>query len=154
MELSRGVTGFRNVNDPPLPICSWSSFRAHCHEAAHSLGGRVLSTEPPLRGIESNFARTIIHLPAGPIAVLLNAYDPIIAFSDTSSDCNGRLRFLSAPALMDVFGRFGAYRVLDAWELSQPLDAVSCRQLSAVELEQIEYWKPQCLGEVLFNFWD
>lgn len=29
-----------------------------------------------------------------------------------------------------------------------------CGQLYKAELQQIQYWKPKTVGEILFNYWD
>ena len=45
MELPRGITGFRHVNDPPLRTCDGAAFRTHCYSAARALNDRVIAVE-------------------------------------------------------------------------------------------------------------
>jgi hypothetical protein len=35
-----------------------------------------------------------------------------------------------------------------------PLRCVDISQLNRAERDQIDYWRPDTLGELLFNFWD
>ena len=92
MELWRGITGFRDIDDPPLPATDFKKFSEHCHTAARSLGGAV--------------------------------------------------RVLQEPAARA------------ALTLRKPVTPDDCLQLSRAECEQIRYWRPRTVGEVLFNFWD
>ena len=47
----------------------------------------------------------------------------------------------------------GLVRFLSLAELNQDWRGL-CRGLSPEELEQIRYWKPQTVGEIIFNTWD
>jgi len=47
------------------------------------------------------------------------------------------------------------YRVLNTDELNIPLSIESISNtLDKVEIEQIDYWRPKTIGEVIFNYWD
>jgi hypothetical protein len=154
MELPRGITGFRHVDDPPLPVSDFAVFRGHSYAAARALGGCVRSVEAPVRGAEANFARAILELPGGPIAILLNAHFPVIAFADPPAESAAPVRFIDAPALAERFQRFGTYEVWSGSELEVPLTPEACKQLAGAELEQVQYWRPRRVGDLVFNFWD
>jgi hypothetical protein len=154
MRLARGITGFRGANDPALPACDFSAFRGHCYAAARVLGGRVLAVEQPGNPPASNFAQTIIQLPTGVVAVLLNAHVPVIAFAEVVGDGEATVRFTSAPRLAEVFRDFGSYEVAERSELEESLTAERCEELARAEQDQIAYWRPKHVGDVVFNFWD
>jgi hypothetical protein len=63
------------------------------------------------------------------------------------------LEFTDRFALAQILSAAG-YQVLPAAELRQPLTSADLSDLSAHEHEQIRYWKPQTVGELLFNYWD
>jgi hypothetical protein len=154
MELSRGITGFRHVDDPPLPVSDFAGFRGHCHAAARMLGGRVVSVDAHVWGVETNFARAVLQLRSQTVAVLLNAHYPMIALADPVADGDRQLCFVDAPDVAAVFRTFGIYEVLVSSDLTAPLTTEACRHLASAELEQVEYWKPRRVGDLVFNFWD
>lgn len=153
MELPRGITGFRHVDDPPLPVCDFAAFRGHCHAAARALGGSIAIIEAPLRGIETNFVRAVLQFSTGSIAVLLNSHFPVIAFAEPQGEGEVGVRFIDSANLAQAFRSFGAYEVPDASVMTAPLTPQACRNLAPVEMEEVEYWRPQRVGDVVFNFW-
>jgi hypothetical protein len=154
MELPRGITGFRHVDDPPLPVSDFAAFRGHCYAAARALGGRVRSVEAPVRGVEANFARAVLELPGGTVAILLNAHFPVIAFADPLAENGAPVPFIDAPALADVFRGFGIYDVWTGSQLEAAAIPEACKQLARAELAQAKYWQPRRVGDLVFNFWD
>ena len=65
------------------------------------------------------------------------------------------------PELFQKFISF--YKVLDVKELNEPLVLKlgskkgilqNDNYLNSAELEQVAYWKPERIGEVIFNYWD
>jgi hypothetical protein len=99
MELWRGITGFRGMDDPPLPVTDFKKFSEHCHTAARSLGGTVRMLQEPGSKVCSNFAQAILETTSGTIAVLLNAHFPIVAFATPSKEGEMKFRFVEAPPL-------------------------------------------------------
>ena len=135
-------------------MSDFSAFRAHCFAAARAVGGRLRSIEAPLQRVDANFARAILELPTGAIAVLLNAHYPLVAFAEPTTEGDTRLRFIDAPAVREAFVNFGIYEVLPAEELEQRIADESCCILSEAEQEQIRFWRPKRAGELVFNCWD
>jgi hypothetical protein len=154
VELPRGITGFRHVDDPPLPVCDFAAFRGHCYAAARVLHGRVVAVEAPIRGVEANFARAVLELPTGWVAVLLNAHFPVVAFAEPQTEGDTSVRFTDVPGLAEAFRGFGGYEVPDVVELTAPLTPEQCQHLAPAEREQVKYWRPERVGELVFNFWD
>src|SRR5262249_31278024 len=145
-------TGFRDVNDPPLPACDFKAFHGHCITAARLLGGRVRSFEAPGNQISTNFALAVLELPTAPVAVLLNAHFPLIAFAEQPARGEASLRFIDLPPLAEVFHGYAPYQVLTASELAKPVTPEECRQLAPGEQRQLRYWRPRRVGDVVFNF--
>lgn len=148
MELPRGITGFRHLGDPPLPVCDVPAFRGHCYAAARTLGGCVTGVEDPSSRIEINFACALLEWPTGGVAVLLNAHIPVVAFAEPPAKGDARMRFIDALGLAKAFRDFGMYDVVGVSELAARLAAEHCHRLSPAEREQIKYWQPRRVGEV------
>jgi len=43
---------------------------------------------------------------------------------------------------------------LKAEELHKPLFEYQYNNLNKAEVAQMKYWKPQRIGDIIFNFWD
>ena len=154
MNLPRGITGFRDINDPPLPVTDYADFRGACYEAARTLAGRVRSTAPAYDSSVANYARADVELPDAPISILLNAHFPVIAFARPHSQNGSPLTFVDFPELASLLRSSGAYEVWSAADLSSPVTPECCQRLATAELDQVKYWKPGTVGEVAFNCWD
>jgi len=85
---------------------------------------------------------------------LLNSIAPVVAFAEPPRDGSSVLHFVDHAVLAEFFGASGEYRVLPATEAQSPLVPDTYRNLAETELEQIRYWKPQTIGEVIYNYWD
>ncbi|MFD4707853.1 hypothetical protein ACFWM3_23830 [Gottfriedia sp. NPDC058432] len=64
----------------------------------------------------------------------------------------GEINFIEVSHLKEEFSPF--YIVLSKKELNEPLLLKSENELNSAELNQMAYWKPNRIGEVLFNHWD
>lgn len=154
MILRRGITGFRHVDDEPLPETDRQAFHRHCHEVARRVKGRVVAGVSPLKEVEHNFAYRVIATPSGQVAVLLNAHYPIIAFAAPLLAGDMVHRFMDCSALAEAFRSVEVYEVMGSADLEAPADPHALRELLPVELEQVEYWRPRRVGDLIFNFWD
>lgn len=155
MELCRGITGFRHLNDPPLPICDLKAFHTHCHDAARLIGGRVLRNGPRLDNVVTNFVMAVIELADGPIAVLLNCHFPVVGFAIPARDGDTRsLQFVDCEGLANLLNKIGEYEVLSRDELEKAVSPDDLQRLLPAEIDQAHYWKPRRVGDVVFNFWD
>ena len=155
MLLPRGVTGFWGHREQAPTATDGAAFRGHCHEAARRAGGRVLAvTRSDSGGPVRNFAVGLLSLPAGEVAVVLNAHHPLVAFADPPTPGEGALRFRDCPLLAEVFRSFGVYEVLAVAELERPPYPTALGALSKAERKQVASWKPARLGDVAYNWWD
>ena len=151
MVFPRGITGFWGVGEQPPSATDVRAFRGHCHEAARRLGGQVLSMEEPNH---RNFTVGTLATRAGRVAVLLNAQYPIVGFADPPMSGEVLLRFRDGSALAEFFREFGVYEVLSASDLERRPTPDDLDGLSEAELAQVAYWRPQRVGDVVFNYWD
>lgn len=165
-----GITGFRSTKDRcgsapkhDLRISS-KSFRNHCFTAARQLGGSVVPMEAG-NSFYASFSFFVLELHKNRVAIVLNnnVY-PMVAFAEPhdieaiysghSDGCSTLLEFVEVPELEDIFRSFGEYTVLTTSQLRQPISHEMCKQLSTADLHNIEYWKPDILGHLVFQYWD
>jgi hypothetical protein len=155
VSLPQGITGLQHVDDdPPLPLSDFAAFKAHCHEAARTLAGRIRSVEAPIRSVESNFGQAVLELYRETVAILLNAHYPIVGFAEPPTEHGAPYQFIDHNILAKIFRNFGAYEVWTRPKLEAPVTPEALNQLAAVELEQAQYWQPQRIGDLVFNLWD
>ncbi|HZT80161.1 MAG TPA: hypothetical protein VFA26_08065 [Gemmataceae bacterium] len=151
VKLPRGITGFWAVGEQAPPASDTRAFRGHCHEVARRLGGGVLSVEEPSH---RNFTVGTVATAAGSVAVLLNARYPFIGFAEPPRKGEVFLQFRDSSALAEVLREFGVYEVLPASELERRPTPDDLGALSEAELELVAYWRPQRVGDLIFNYWD
>lgn len=131
MILQRGITGFWSVNTELPPFLDEKAFYRMCHALAWKNGGVV--TEVDTDTAARNFYSAKLSRYDQSFFILQNIHYPYAAF-----------------AQRDGFGGFVLISPPDWLQLSD--DPVWV--LSPEELEQIRYWNPQTVGEIIFNTWD
>jgi hypothetical protein len=157
MNLPNGVTGFySSINNKPNEIDE-NDFKNICFNLVRKNQGRILKIGEG--NLASNFLKIKVDIFNQESYVLLNAYYPFLAFASTVEFQD--INFIDDPVLSKDFMPF--YKVLSKEELNEPLDIRKSRgkvslenknNLNSSELEQLFYWKPKTVGEVMFNFWD
>lgn len=148
--LRPGISGFGGSADARWTL---AGFRTACHAAARAVGGRIAHSEDP--GPGRNHYRALIELAGGSADdarwILLNAIHPLLAFARPGRDL--RYEFVDEPALARAF--HGPCDVVPAAQLTAPLDLRSARPLLAPdERAQADYWRPERVGDLVFNHWD
>lgn len=89
------------------------------------------------------------------MAVLLNCHFPVVGFAAPPAEGDsGPLRFINGGGLAEVFRATGEYDVTNRAELEHPIGEEELAPLAPAEMEQVEYWRPARVGDVVFNFWD
>ena len=83
------------------------------------------------------------------VFILQNIHYPYIAFAQR--DASSRFVLIAPPDWLQMSD--DPVRVLSPNELNQDWHGL-CGELSPEELEQIRYWNPQTVGEIIFNMWD
>ncbi|MDN3025432.1 hypothetical protein [Streptomyces sp. S.PB5] len=148
----RGATGCWDGGDEPLPDTDIGLFRTACWEAARRVRGRVEEVSLP-GGVRSfHVAALVGH--GDPHVVVCHAHLPSVAFLGEPPVPGRPLsRFADPPPWSDVFEHAGL-RPLPVEYLATPMSRVDVSELADAELRQMRYWRPEVLGDLLFNWWD
>ena len=147
MILPRGITGFRSVNTEPPPFLDEKAFYRICHALARENGGTVteVDTDTAIR----NFYSAKLSRYDQSVFLLQNIHYPYAAFAQR--DTSGGFIWISQPEWLQL--PEGSVRFLSPSELTRDWHDL-CGELSPEDLEQIRYWDPQTVGEIIFNTWD
>lgn len=147
MILPRGITGFWSVNTAPLPLLDEKAFCQMCYSIALENGGTVteVDTDTAIR----NFYSAKLSRYDQSVFLLQNIHYPYAAFAQR--DASGKFALTVRPEWLRL--PEGPVRFLSFDELNQDWRSL-CGELSSEELEQIRYWNPQMVGEIIFNSWD
>ncbi|WP_033541164.1 hypothetical protein [Planococcus sp. CAU13] len=150
MKLPNGVTGFYRAEDGVPPSVNRKQFKQLCLDLASRSAGKVISVSPPQ--YPANFYCAQVELSGELIYILLNEHYPYLAFA--SSVEFGDITFIDVPALHALFDPF--YQVTGTAELNVPVNQrlLMEMELNRAETEQIAYWKPGTVGQIIFNHWD
>lgn len=156
MKLPYGVTGFYETNHRQPPKMNGQSFKGLCFTLIMHHGGRILDFHEPQ---VTNFFEVVVDVFHQRLHLLLNKHYPLFACASWVEYQN--MIFMDEPRLSEAFRPY--YQVLGTQELNEPLyiqersgEVVvkNENELNRAELQQIAYWKPKSIGEVLFHFWD
>lgn len=133
-------------------MCDLNAFRSACHTVSQVTQSSLLAQirQP---NDQRNFLTAQFATPLGEIAALLNQHVPLLGFAVPSRP-GKPLRFADVRELANAFAQLGMYRVLSLSDLQQPITADELARLSPTEIEQVNYWKPTSLGQIIFNAWD
>jgi hypothetical protein len=149
MKLLPGATGF---SPPSGAHADLREFTAICYHAARAIGGAVTGVTPA--GVTPNFHTVDITQAQHHIAVLRHIVLPLIAFARSPVGGGLTVRFVDHRDLADALTSLTDAQVLTVEQLGTPLARVDLSALDRHEHSQIKYWKPDTVGDLLFNFWD
>ncbi|MEI5906647.1 hypothetical protein WAK64_06200 [Bacillus spongiae] len=150
MKLSNGVTGFYNSEVNTLPQVDGKQFKQLCFDVISRNNGKVVDFITPQ--YPTNFYYAHVEIEDNQFYILLNEHFPYLAFASIVEF--GNIKFINKPVLYEKFSSL--YRVIGTGELNAPLtqDLLKQTELNSVELEQISYWRPETVGQIIFNYWD
>jgi hypothetical protein len=151
MKLLPGATGF---NPPAGEHADLRRFTDICYHAARAIGGAVTGVTPA--GVTPNFHTVdITHGHAQHhVEVLRHIALPLIAFARPAADGDLTMTFVDHGDLAAALTSLTDAQILTVEQLRTPLARVDLSALDRHEHRQINYWKPDTVGELLFNFWD
>ena len=147
MILSRGITGFWSVNTAPLPLLEEKAFCQMCYSIALENGGTV--TELDTDTYPRNFYSAKLSRYDQSVFLLQNIHYPYAAFAQR--DASGRFVLTQQPDWLQL--PESSVQFLSFDKLNQDWHSL-CGELSPEELEQIRYWDPQTVGEIIYNTWN
>ncbi|MFF0095113.1 hypothetical protein ACFYSF_34980 [Streptomyces canus] len=152
IRVARGATGFWGHGDDPLPQVDVGAFKTACHAVARSIRATVGEVTPA--GVTPNFHTVLITAPGIRSAVLCHEVLPVVACAAGPPQVGAPLMYATAPPAWGDAFELGGFRLLDIEELSTPLAAADTSELAEADLEQVRYWRPSTVGELMFNWWD
>jgi hypothetical protein len=151
MKLPPGATGFG-----PAPRGGSGDIQAviaACYHAARQTGGSVSETATP--GVTPNFYTITVEYPGHAVAVLKHRLLPLLAIAEPRpAGDSGPITFIDQPDLATAIADTSGLEVLAQEQLGTPVSRADLTGLDPDEHQQINYWKPATVGELLFNFWD
>jgi hypothetical protein len=148
-----GITGFFDHSEPPRAL-ERSAFKRACYLVAQVEGGSVEVMDLDLLG-RSYYAATL-RTSTDHVSVLSNSVYPYLAFVPPGSFGMGfaDLTFIAPVSLAAGFAALTEFQPLDADWLNTELCSGSLTGLAEGELGQVKYWKPERVGDLIFNRWD
>lgn len=157
MKLELGITSDKCRKGPVAepPYTDLQAFHSHCYHAARVTGAKVQAIRDPHEGgSPSNYSMAHFQFSDTVVAVLVNRIRPIIAFAKWPVGGQIIFEYIDCPILADAFLSVGEYTIATSEELDRPLLREMCSELSPWEQEQVRYFRPRRVGEVIFNYWD
>lgn len=150
MKLPNGITGFYDSKTNIPPQIDGKQFQQLCFDFASRNRGKVVDFITPQ--YPSNFYYAQVDVLGNLFYILLNEHYPYLAFASAVEF--GNIKFIDRPVLNEQFSSF--YRILGVGKLNVPLNQILIKktELNSAELEQIVYWKPETVGQIIFNHWD
>jgi hypothetical protein len=146
-KLLSGLTGFE-----PAPRVDFKALRTACHDAARRTDGRV--AEVIEAQIAMSYHTVLVAYRDETVAVLANAFHPLLAIAEPPHPHEFCPPFREAPELAAALAEHEPFRVLSAAELNRPLSTVDLSGLSAAEHRELRTWEAATIGDVVFNHWD
>ncbi|MEU9686003.1 hypothetical protein [Amycolatopsis japonica] len=133
-------------------------FRRACHEAARSTGGRALEFQRAVYPL--NFDQALVAYDDRAIVVLRQEWN-LLAAAEHQPTGNeyflsfvpyGRPSFIDEPELLMIVSQIlPGTKVFSRADLEGPLVLEEWPHMSPSD---VKHWKPENLGEALFNDWD
>ncbi|MFC9970044.1 hypothetical protein ACFVH6_03980 [Spirillospora sp. NPDC127200] len=129
-------------------------FRKACYTAARRTSGRVAEFRLA-DDVTPNFHQGLIAYRDRTVAVVCLRDLAVLAIAEPRAIGgvreSGPLTFVDAPALANVLAELPGFRTLSLPDLNGPFQAANWPHVS---VDDIKYWRPDNLGEALFNYWD
>jgi len=150
MKLPNGVTGFYDSKLNKPPQVDGEQFKQLCFDFASRNRGKVMDFVTPQ--YPTNFYYAQVEMLGNLFFILLNEHYPYLAFASVVEFEN--IHFIDRPVLNEPFSSF--YQVIGTGELHVPLNQglIKKTELNRAELEQIAHWKPETVGQIIYNYWD
>jgi len=129
-------------------------FKRACYAVAQADGGSIEGFDASL--ISRNFYMATLKTSTDRFVVLCNCIHPYLAFMcfDPAFVRLGCVPFTEPTHLGALFAALTKFEPLDAGWLMSELQDYMLESLTTVEREQVRYWKPTIVGEVVFHNWD
>lgn len=143
--LPQGITGF-DCGD----VQKWSEVRKSLVAAVWAAGGKVERELACNDKVEPNYHFIV----TSSRAVLVHSVFKLVACADTKEIPYMEVPFADWPALEEELSSVAEWKYLTADFLNQPLSSQHTTNLGEGEMQQVQYWKPKSVGNLIFNNWD
>ncbi len=151
MIVRTGITSF--YWRKKLPEFPFDDFKRIVYACAARLD--FLITDVRERDITPNFHDAILNGNGERVHVLGHSNFPIFAFAEPREDYSCELVFRDMDSVSNLLEEMFPYvAVAKLEELSRQITDYDLSQLDRAELEQVKYWKPATIGQLVFNWWD
>ncbi|MCC5479788.1 hypothetical protein ACFV2N_20510 [Streptomyces sp. NPDC059680] len=146
----------REATAEPLPQTDLKAFRRACHTAARLAGARAGSgaAHGGVRVLDAGLCASFDAVDIAGTVVLAHRRLPVVAFSGAALEPGSPVREFTAPPPWAGPLADAGFRLLEPAEPDAPVERVDLSALTEAELKAVRYWRPQTLGELLFNCWD
>ncbi len=152
--LSAG-TGSRKL-DENFPLWSAESIKwlqSNCYQVARELNGEITLFD--WSNERRSFVAVRINEKGNETTVLFNVFSPIIAFLNQDvKDIYMPSQFVLCERASSAFSMLTDFKVVPLAILQKQLEYDDWCELSDEVKEEIKYWRPYTVGEVIFNNWD
>lgn len=151
MRLPRGATGFWHASDPPAGMTNLRELTRVIHDAARRTGGQVqgvVSADPG-----RSFHAFVLAYPDRRLIAVGHVLLPLLALAQPPGE-DAVLSFVDDAAVVRSLAVYEPYRLMCPAELSMPVARADLSDLATAEVDQIRYWNPATVGDLLFNSWD
>jgi len=145
--LQTGITGFDSTTQVPA-----AQLKRAVYAAAQAAGAKVGEVRPAA-GVTPNFHQVDVDFGSRTLVVLCNRHVPVVAFADQVDGMEIE-RFLGAPVDFAATMVASGFDVGDVAELNRRVTSGDLKMLSPTEQDQAKYWKPERVGDIIFNWWD
>ena len=151
MIVRTGITSF--YWRKKLPEFPFDDFKRIVYACAARLD--FLVTDIHECDITPNFHDAILNGNGDRVHVLGHSNFPIFAFAEPREEYSYELVFRDMDSVFNLLEEmFPNVTVAKLDELSRQITDYDLSQLDRAELEQVKYWKPATIGQLVFNWWD
>lgn len=148
MILKKGITGFFDVRDEIKDETGYYDFKKICYSIRmDNLKLLEVCNSDNARYFNTSYFYAHFILDDNDLYILLNKYYPVIAFVQ-KLEINKK--FIDCQ-IVNIY--FTDYEVINANTLNSEFTGKE-HNLSPVELQEIKYWNPSSIGNIIYNEWD
>ncbi|WP_030154529.1 hypothetical protein [Glycomyces sp. NRRL B-16210] len=158
MRLPKHAVGFWHARSEPFPEINVDTLARAVRDSAIPSGvwiGHVDRAEYP-RSFHAMRLRSRIGNRTDQYDLLCAQHLPWVAFCHVTPDYMGfevNTVFREPPPWASLLAELD-YRVLSHAELQTPSAEIDTSELTPAARGEVKYWRPNCLAEFLFNWWD
>jgi len=144
--LRPGIAGFNTET-----VVAFREFKRAVYDAAYLTNAAVIATAAA-DGVTPNFHQADINIQDRELSILCNGNFPLVAFFERPI-LNSCLKPIDEPSFAKAMCESG-FELASVAELQSQVELKDLALLSEAERKQAQYWKPKCVADILFNWWD